>query len=821
MQIKNKKRIRLLLSAVFLLFIFSCRMSISSFAAETPASGEASGSAGSRLSLSMDVTYGYENTAKDGRILPVTVKCTNGGNDFSGDVEIRTRESDLDLYNYIFPVSIPAGETKTLSYWVPIGTGTDQIYVCMKDSAGKQITGKRVKLNISTGTPDLFIGLLSDNPDALNYLDNISINYGQLRTRIFRLEEETFPENEEGLDQLDVILISDYRIRNLNTARIRALMQWVQNGGVMILGTGSKADDTLGRFAPELLDDAYDDPELTSVDLNEAAGTQISGNNTVSIPCINVSLHGGRVVLTGSGIPLLSAVNKGKGMIAVSAFDFVDISEYAGKHSAWVNSVLSKLLGTSRMDALSAETYGTNSGEYWSAQSLISTGENSRIPDMDLYIIAIIAYILLIGPGLYLFLKGKNAEGNGGREVFYGKGVLILSVCFTAVIYLMGSRTRFRGTFYDYATILDSDEDSVSETTYLNLRNPYNTSYQVNVKPDYSVLPLTKAKTSDSKGISLTGGETDNVEVLRSKTETSISVADVGAFSSKFFRLKNSSDNTEGSCFSGNVNLFENGYSGTVTNHYPYAVKDAAILFYGKIIPIGDMAAGESKSIDSARLYNIPLNSSAAAANLITGSDPVRRNLLSFYMENILSGYTADARMIAFPAEENNAGILENNELESSGITLLSSTIAVNSRQDKMIYRSALLRDPTVLSGDYMDATNSTYAGEPVVLEYSLGNDVIVDHVDFEMADPVFLNTESENRTNLFAGTVSLYNYSTGNFDETDISKGSFSASELSDYISPGNTISIRYVPSGNSGGINSQLDTALPMLTFVGEVKG
>jgi len=787
---------------------------------------------GTKSSLTMKVTYGYDDCAKGGRILPVTVSCTNTGDSaFSGTVRILTQGSDGNILEYDYDVSVPAGQTSSNRSYIPIGINSDQIYVRITDPSGTGVADQRIKLNVSTGTPELFIGVLSDYPDKLKYLNDVSVNYAQLKTKVFNLDQSTFPEEDSGLDLLDVILISSYRIRNLNVLQTRALMQWVRNGGILILGTGDRVNDTIGRFAPELLEDSYEDPEPAQIDMSSSMDTDIPGDNTITIPCVSISLHGGNVIIPGSKGALISSVNKGNGMITVAAFDFTDISDYANRHNSYVNAMLTRILGSTRMNRISSEAYGTDTGDYLSAQSLINTGESTRLPDMSLYIIVILIYILLAGPILYLFLQ-KQASGTG-RGFIYRRSVLVISAVFTSVIYFLGSRTRFHGTFYSYATILDSGEDSVSETTYLNIRNPYNTAYQVDIKPSYALLPVTESGTAAKSPQTLTGNETANISVSQEKAGTKISVRNVGAFNSEFFQLKKNSDNLDGSGFAGDISLFENEFSGTVTNNYPYPVSDAAIVFFGKIIPLGHMDPGESRDISNGKVLNIPLNSSFATASRITGLDSEtasgkngdssymatleRTNLLSFYFDRNMSGYTADAKMIAFPDSAENSSAVENSDLESSGVTLLTSTLSVNSRQDDKIYRSALLKTPNVLSGDYISATNSAYTGEPVVLEYSLGNDISVDHLNFETVDPEFFSPDARTRVNGFRGTVSIYNYSTGNYDDFDISKVRFSAKELSDYISPGNTISIRYAETGK-GNDSAQIDTELPMLTLVGK---
>lgn len=780
--------------------------------------------------LSLDVSYGYDNSAKRGRYLPVTVSVKNGGSSvFTGTEKILVPESNGTVYEYDYQVLVRAGETKAETRFIPVGRVSDELYVKIADDAGTELQSRRVELNTGGSTPELFIGILSDTPARLDYLDNVSVNYGQLITKTCTLSADTFPEDETGLDLLDVILISSYRIRNLSVSQTRALLQWVRNGGVMILGTGERASETLGRFAPELLDSMFEDAEPTEIDMSDTMNYQMPGNNTLTIPCVSISLHGGNDVIPGGRSAIISEVAKGRGLIVVSAFDFVDIADYAAKHSAYVNMMLSKILGTTRIAELSSETSGSDPDGYWSALSLISTGEDGRIPNVNLYIFVILMYIAVVGPGLYLFLQRQN------RQSGYRKGVIILSVLFTAVIYLLGARTRFHGTFYNYATVRDVSEDSISETTYLNLRNPYNTSYHVDIRKGYTLLPITKPQTSDaagSTGAESGSGSAADVRITNGASGMTIAVADASAFSSSLFRLKSSADNTDGSCFSGEVSLFENRCTGSVTNRFSYPVEDAALVFYGKLVPLGTLQPSETKDLGTLPIYNIPLNDSFAAASLVTGytdkndkaakgaekeenaSVYERTNLLSFYLGSEISGYTADARVIAFPQTAGEKDIIENNQLESTGITLLSSTLSVNSRQDDMIYRSALLKNPSVMSGDYFPSTNTAYAGEPVVLEYSLGNDITADHLIFEMLDPQFMSAESGRPG--FEGTVSVYNYATGNYDDIDITeKPSYTAAELADYISPGNTISVRYA---DNAGRNPEFEIELPMLTVVGK---
>lgn len=174
--------------------------------------------------LSLDVSYGYDNTAKGGRYLPVDAALSNSGTEaFSGMLQAKVMESDGTVYQYEYQVQAEAGEVMSARYYIPLGTGGDQILFTVSDEEGKSLVYKPVNLKVSRDVPEMFIGLLSDDPGELSYLNGAGINYSTLRTRTFELDETDFPEEEIGLDLLDVLVVNDYKLRNLSENRLLQL----------------------------------------------------------------------------------------------------------------------------------------------------------------------------------------------------------------------------------------------------------------------------------------------------------------------------------------------------------------------------------------------------------------------------------------------------------------------------------------------------------------------------------------------------------------------------------------------------------------------
>ena len=384
--------------------------------------------------VSMDINYGYEDSAKGGRYLPVHVSIGNNQEiPVNGTLEIKTRESDETVYRYDYHVSVEAGARAEECYYIPLGTAADELVLSLVDASETVLLNRKVKLNVSRDVPELFVGILSDNPWELHYLNGVGVNYSTLRTRTFELDGAEFPEDEVGLSQFDVLVVNDYKLRDLSAGQTSAIMNWVQNGGVLILGTGDRVDDTLGRFAPELLDDSYGTPNITHINLAEDfTAVNEPGAGMLAISCVDVPLHGGNVILSSNGFPLLTAAAKEQGMVAVAAFDLGNIAEFCEKQTSYVDYLFTNLLGEERINQLAEVVYSGNSGRFWSVQGLINTGDVDKLPNLWLYVGITGLYLIILGPGLYLFLRSR------GLQNLYRKGVVIVAVAFSGLVYVLG-----------------------------------------------------------------------------------------------------------------------------------------------------------------------------------------------------------------------------------------------------------------------------------------------------------------------------------------------------------------------------------------------
>jgi hypothetical protein len=763
---------------------------MTSYAAQTDAAGE--------ISVTVDHGYGNDIGAKGNRYLPVTLHLESSSEDAaSGTVSIKVLESDGDIYEYGYPWELGSGTDTDVTYYIPLGYYSQNMVVKVADG-DELIYSQRIDLNMDTDTESLFIGTLCDDPAALSWLDGESVDYGLLRTHVYDFDADDFPEDRRGLDMFDMIIVTDYRLRNLSEVQMRAMLDWVREGGVLLIGTGERVDDTLGRLAPELLDDRYSTPEMRELDITLGMDTDSPSDGIIETMQVTVPLHGASAIWRNDESTIISTVRKDSGLIAVASFDITKISDYAEKHSGYADRFLSMVAGNTRITQLAGETRRDSAKEYEYLNLLINAGDVDKLPPVRLQAAALLAYILLVGPGLYLFLKQHTASE------YYRRGVLVLSLVFAALVYFIGSRTRLEGDLSKYVTVVMGDGESATETTFLNLRAPYAGAVEAEAEGDYTVLPVSAKSTEEPDQMTDNDAKSD-VSITYGDGRVGINIASADEFAPKFFRLERTLESEDAmKTVTGDLELFEGKLSGTLINESGQNLSGAVVIGYGKMYLIGDMEAGETRVLTDVEMMNVPLSDSYNVAKAVFGDDEYEKTgILTFLRECYIEGYSADLRVAAWVQEDTQTRI--RTEVECTGSKVLVSLIPTNRYRDGQICRPANIEAPTMVSGYYDPSSNTMFTDEEVVLEYSLGEDIDPSALYIEPVDDRFAG---------FDGTMYWYDIDAAVYEPISTQDGLVADETLRSHISEDNKVTIRYVYTGDR---KNTYEVSLPMIEVVG----
>ena len=343
----------------------------------------------------------------------------------------------------------------------------------------------------------------------------------------------------------------------------------------------------------------------------------------------------------------------------------------------------------------------------------------------------------------------------------------------------------------------------------------------------YSIKPITRSFYSEESTPRFTGSESPVVDLSYGPEETVVSIQGVPAFEPRYFQLNKVTENTQMIGFDGELETDGGTLSGSVTNRFQKTVRDCALLFNSRLIRLGDMEPGQTVELDGLEALEYPWNASYPVAAYLSGESGFepdisneeyvraseKSDMLSFYLDNHMPYFTIpSARVVGFiEAEDADGGAMARRD--GDGITIVSSSVAVYSSDETVLYRSGLVKTPRVLGGSYDAEANVLYGIDPVTLEYSFGTDVQVEELDFDYVSEVFTEQNGSDMA-VFTGNIYFYNHLTGVYDRMDPEKTEYGAHELLPYLTDDNRITVRYVYDN----INQyNWNILLPMLNIVG----
>lgn len=199
--------------------------------------------------FSVSLSCGYGNNVEINAYAPFYVDVTNLGNNFEGSVQIIVPGRDNQNVMYEKEISIQQGATKRVEMVAFVEMMTKQVNVRIVNDNGKVIWEELQNCTTLSDLKKVNVGILSDDYSALGYMDHQAFSsYTNLTTQIYELKADTLQTDWHAFDMLDVIVISDFSTDLLSDAQINALSLWVNDGGLLMVGTGSTASKTLAKL---------------------------------------------------------------------------------------------------------------------------------------------------------------------------------------------------------------------------------------------------------------------------------------------------------------------------------------------------------------------------------------------------------------------------------------------------------------------------------------------------------------------------------------------------------------------------------------------
>lgn len=685
--------------------------------------------------LEVEILWSGTHLVRIGRETPVTVRASSTGPEISGTVSAYIPISSEKYYVIEKELAVAAGEQNQVVISIPVDYYTTEVLVEYRDVRGTLYASETLNIRPSYDSQEIYVGVISSNVKDLAVFDQVLLNeYRGTTTRLFDFQKDTLPRDAEELKQYDVFLWDDIDLSEITAEQITALNNWVYEGGVFIAGN----------------------------------------NNDF-----------GKEAETGE----MERESWGRGEYVYCGFSLQDIaSAEAGEEE--IQSFLIRAIGADRLASIEESIdYGYN--DYWSGRSITINVDLDRLPSVWLYVVVLVVYLILLGPVLYFTLKKK-----GRRDLLRG-GMVVLSLLFTGIIYLMGSKTRFTGPFMSYASIQEIRGDTVMETVFANFSSPYNKEYSFQIAGSYQVSPLLNY---DYSGGAADIENTDcQLRIEYGSEKTQVTIHDEIAFTSEVLRLTRNDENEYGNGFEGELKLFRGVLEGYLINTTSEDFEDVCILAGERMVRIGDMAAGEQVDLSQLETVSASGHSKYTLPKKMTEADQYkdingskesalaewRSQVIYYYMNYVMTEAKLDAVILAFPASEENSFLLEG-DVDVRGTTLVTVLLDVDYTKNGQVYVPFFESNPVVLQGNYDAAWNSTYV-EQTVIQYDFG-DYRISSLLAEWPE----EREKGSYLQSFQGSMYFYNGETRTYDKMEC-KEEYSWLELENYLDEENRLTVRY----------------------------
>ncbi|MCM1262834.1 MAG: hypothetical protein NC313_08945 [Butyrivibrio sp.] len=361
-----------------------------------------------------DFTIDAQLLSSNDETFDISVTIENTGDDWEGVARLKV-EGGYSAYTdcaYDTAVSLPQGSVKQFVVKVPKYSYSynttninGNIGIFLIDRNSKHVFSKEFDKLLFDRKDALNMGILSDDYASLTFMDmgGDKINYygGSYPIKLVELNQDNLTDL---LESLEFLVIDNYDTGVLTAEETAAIEKWNNGGGVLIVGSGKYADDTLAGLDYlnvehiEMFDAGdltYDEDSWIDADEVEIAALGISDPSYYSDDYIHALL-----------------TDKGDGAIGVLHYSLTELgkagsdayNQFYISQSDFVYEVLNNISSNAsrRYDSPIASNYNVG---YIGGRFLSALGNGGNSLSFGALKIIIVIYVILAGPVLYLVLR--------------------------------------------------------------------------------------------------------------------------------------------------------------------------------------------------------------------------------------------------------------------------------------------------------------------------------------------------------------------------------------------------------------------------------
>ena len=680
---------------------------------------------------------------------------------------------------------------------------------------GKDIPYKGNK-NVKTqsyGPETFFFLTLTESADRLRALSTIKLS-GVESSQIIHLgqiKDYQFPTDKAAYDIANYLVIDEYVLADLDEDQQQAILDWVQTGGVVLVGASNNTSAELGLLSEQLPLTLSDERKtLKAETLTAFANKEFTEDVSFFGSKVN---EGSRILMKSNNDAAVAMKSIGSGAIIQTAFSLGDepLSKQAN-YTYLLTEIMKKVNGSY------VNQMNQNYGESFKEQMTYEIGQtNELFPSFQvstpLMIGIVIIYIILVGPLLYFLLKRKDKREHAWWII------PTISIVTSAAIFAYGAKDRLVRPQIQQASFYEVQEDESLSGYYVESLLS-NRSGNFTFESDEGTSMVASKRMNSFTGSS--NGSVMNLSILQEQANSDqLTVRDVGYWSVS--SVLGESLIKDAGKFVIDLTVDSGIVRGTVKNDFPFALKDVAIWSGSKMIQLGDLSPNESlqvnEPIGSALLLPIGIPTSSQNMGYQTSMNasdlPKERKNSLLRMSQMMGEQSTEPAIVAHTEDAIVPIKLTDSRAEMSAINVVYQSFTpetIFSGEFTLPATSLEIEiTPEDSSGYYEQMSESKFewmmSSGMYSYELKIPENIPLDKVkwtELQLAN-----------TDMSSITIEIYNVSTKAFEE--VNSGRFSIKEnVNQYISADGKVKFKV----NKQATNGDDYTRLPELRLKGEVQ-
>lgn len=591
----------------------------------------------SRYSMNDSFSIQAEVLPSDMETYDVRLTIENWGADWEGTVRLTVEEGYRIPCAFDTALSLPQGSKKQFVVKIPmksVDSSDGTVTITLLDRRDKPVAAEEFKRLLMSQMEALSMGILSDDFSKLTYLDmggeqlyyysdHYPINLVELR------QDDLL----DMLDTLTFLVIDQYNTGILTEDEINAIELWNSNGGVLIIGTGAYAEDTLRGFDSSYLDirctgiavpegAAEGMPEETSGETPEGTlgempeetpeGTSEEIPGTVQTEMIEpdtpyydtgmyVDFSQVSMAQLQMMVPMpdteyytqAQAGSVGNGSVCVLPYSLTELGGLAGNYwYVWQEFFVMQLLEHAAGHAgsrYSSSSYYGNSTDSNIRDMLGVMGNSNSILSFGLLKGIVVLYVIFAGPLLYLILRLAK------RRELYWLAVPVTALLAIGLIFLAGRGFEVVNTKVYSVTV--KDLSGKKSESYLYCYDADRREWELKLAGGCEYAgPFSR---SSYNYRSNNDSESYFYHIKKEGDTFFVGLKPDSNFEDSYFYLRGveNDDGAEGDLLARNMSVDWAGVSGTVVNDTNRDMGYFAVVFNDALYVYEDLPAGETRNL--------------------------------------------------------------------------------------------------------------------------------------------------------------------------------------------------------------------------------